>query len=199
MALRPRVRLEAESRRSQLIELGLTLLSVTPVEQVPVDEIIRAAGISRSLLFHYFPSKRDFHVAVVRAAAAHLLEVTSGDPDLPPLERLKSGLHAFADYVSSNRDLYMALVRGSGGADPELQGVVSRSRVTFADRLLSIVGDADVSPIMRSAARGWFGFVEESTLDWAEQRDYDVGELVDFQVAVVLREMQAFGISPPVR
>src|SRR5437868_5737634 len=72
-------RLDPEERRGQLIELGLRMLSSDSPDPVPVDEIAEAAGISRGLLFHYFPTKRDFYVAVAQEAARPLLEVTERD------------------------------------------------------------------------------------------------------------------------
>ena len=65
----PRLRRSAGDRRAQLVRIGLELLPTTPVQELTIDEVARRAGISRSLLFHYFATKRDFHVAVVQAAA----------------------------------------------------------------------------------------------------------------------------------
>src|SRR3989442_8847580 len=104
-----RVRLDPEARRAQLVQLGLQMLAGRPLDQLPVDEIAAAAGISRGLLFHYFPTKRDFGLAVARAAALHLLEQADPDPSLNPLERLRQGLDAFVPFVQRNRELYLAL------------------------------------------------------------------------------------------
>ena len=68
------------------------MLSSESPDRVPVDEIAEAAGISRGLLFHYFPTKRDFYVAVAREAARQLLEVTEPDPTLHHMERLHASL-----------------------------------------------------------------------------------------------------------
>ncbi len=67
-----RARLSLDERRQQLLDLGLELFSQRPFEDISVEDIADAAGISRGLLYHYFPSKRDFYVAVVRVAAAEL-------------------------------------------------------------------------------------------------------------------------------
>jgi AcrR family transcriptional regulator len=72
----PRTRLDPDARRAQLVALGLRMLSTRPLDKVAIDDIAAEAGISRGLLFHYFPTKRDFHVAVARAAAADLLART---------------------------------------------------------------------------------------------------------------------------
>ena len=119
MANAPRTRLDPEARRSQLVELGLRMLSTRPLDKVAIDDIAAEAGISRGLLFHYFPTKRDFHVAVAQAAAQELLDRTDPDPDLPLIGRLRAGVEAFVDHVTDNRDAYVAFIRGSSGGDPQ--------------------------------------------------------------------------------
>lgn len=51
-----RVRLKPEERRTQLINIGLRLLVDRPIHEMSIDEVAAEAGISRGLLFHYFPS-----------------------------------------------------------------------------------------------------------------------------------------------
>ncbi len=196
---RPRVRLEAEDRRSQLIELGLTMLATQPLDRVGIEEIAAAAGISRGLLFHYFASKRDFHLAVAAAAAAQLLEVTDTGRDLPPLDRLRSSLEAYVGYVAENEALYVGLVRGAAGADPELQAVFDANRATFTGRVLDALGQATAEPALRVAARGWVGFVEESTLDWLRHGDLDRSTLIAIQEDVLVHAVSvALGVEPSV-
>ena len=165
MASGTRVRLDREERRAQLVQLGLEMLSTRSLDQLAIEDIAKAAGISRGLLFHYFPSKRDFHVAVVRAAADDMLTQTEADPNLPVLDQLRHALEAFVDYVSTNPDAYVALVRGAAGADPGLRAVFEETRATIANRLLTNLGD-DPAPHLRLAVRGWVAFAEEVTLEW---------------------------------
>ena len=128
--------------------LGLEMLATKPLPQVGIDAIAAAAGISRGLLFHYFPSKRDFHVAVVRAAADELLARTAPDPALPLLGRLRAGLEAFIDYVGENPDAYVALVRGAAGSDEDLHAVFDDTRAAICRRVHDALGLGD------RAARG---------------------------------------------
>src|SRR5436190_145491 len=93
-----RVRLDPEARRAQLVQLGLQMLADRTLDQLPVDEIAAAAGISRGLLFHYFPTKRDFGVAVARAAAQRLIDETAPDPALDLLAQLRAGIDAYVRY-----------------------------------------------------------------------------------------------------
>src|SRR5262249_49547328 len=94
-----RTRLAPAQRRAQLIALGVQLLATRTLDEVSVEDLAQQAGISRGLLFHYFASKHEFHVEVVRAAAADLLARTEPDPQLAPMDALRAGLEAFVDYV----------------------------------------------------------------------------------------------------
>ena len=71
----PRQRLTVDARREQLLGLGMELFSTRAYEEVWIEEIAERAGVSRGLLYHYFPTKRDFYVAVARAAVEDVREV----------------------------------------------------------------------------------------------------------------------------
>ena len=81
-------RLEADERRRQLLELGADLFARHGYERLSMARIAREAGISKALLFHYFPSKQAYFAATLEQAAAELAETTEPDPDKPPLEQL---------------------------------------------------------------------------------------------------------------
>jgi AcrR family transcriptional regulator len=171
MAVARRTRLHPDVRKAQLVELGLEMLAGRPLSQLPIDDIAAAARISRGLLFHYFPTKRDFGIAVVEAAARHLLEETDPDLSLDALARLRSGIDAYVGFVERNRDLYLALVRGAAGSDIALARVHEETRSVLADRILAGMQLADdCPPGVRLAVRGWLAFAEEATVEWVRDR-----------------------------
>jgi len=174
----PRTRLEPEARRAQLVGLGLQMLSTRPLDKVAIDDIATEAGISRGLLFHYFPTKRDFHLAVARAAAQELLDRTRTDPGLPPLDQLRAGVEAFVDHLTGNRDAYVAFIRGSSGGDPELLQVYESTRTAFTDRVLAGLGIEPVTTRLRAVVRGWVAFTEEVTVDWLSSGDLEREDIV---------------------
>jgi AcrR family transcriptional regulator len=198
-----RVRLEADARRTQLIELGLTMLSGQPLERVAIDDIAEAAGVSRGLLFHYFPSKRHFHVAVVQAAADRLLALTEPEPDgddgaaVDGTARLRTALAVFVDYVTDNEALYVSLVRGAAGGDPDFQSIFEDTRSRIAARIIDALGLPAPAPALRTAVRGWVGFVEEATLDWLRHRDIDRGTLIGLAEQTLIAAVLAAGVTVP--
>lgn len=163
----PRRRLSREERRAQLVALGREEVEQVSFDGLSTDRVAAAAGISRGLLFHYFPTRDDFLVAVATDAADELLEVLDPDPSLPPLAQLRSSLAAYVDHITVHRETYLALIRGAAGGKPELLAVFDRTRGVLADRILE---GLDLSPgddpRLRYLARGYIAFAEELAVTW---------------------------------
>src|SRR5215210_6609740 len=89
-APRIRRRLSADERRRQLVGIGLAKIVEKPIQDVSLDDVAAEAGISRGLLFHYFPTKTDFYLACIAAAGRRMLRTTAPDPGLPPEEQVET-------------------------------------------------------------------------------------------------------------
>src|SRR5678815_1569276 len=94
-------------------------------DSVSIDDLAREAKISKGLLYHYFPTKRDLYVAVLREIADELvLRCTSVPTELAPAERVRTGLDAYLDYIAQHSRAFVALMRGGIGSDPEIAEVI---------------------------------------------------------------------------
>ncbi|WP_394837326.1 TetR/AcrR family transcriptional regulator [Pendulispora rubella] len=169
--------MSVDERREQLVALGLAAFSAQPYDEVSLDEIARAAGVSRALIFHYFPTKRDFYIATMQAAASEFLAATVEEAGTP-LERLNLGLEGHFRYVEEHASGYSALLRGGIGSDPEILKIVELTRTHILKVILAeLPQGVRETPVMRSALRGWIGFVEAIALDWIDHRDVSSAEL----------------------
>lgn len=191
-----RIRLGVDERRKRLLVLGLRLFSDRTYDEVSIDEIARAAGISKGLLYHYFPSKRDYYVEVVREAARELLAETEpiGAADLDGLRR---ALDAYLDYADRHARAYSMLLRGGVGTDPEVLEIVEQTRQQFVRRCLEAIGVADPPPLLRTAIRGWIGFVEATSLDWLDHHDLRRDDLRELMAAALAQAIVAGGGALP--
>jgi AcrR family transcriptional regulator len=158
-------------RRAQLIDTGAELFSERPYDEISIDDIAVAAGISKGLLYHYFSGKRGLYVEVVRAESTRLREVT----DVGGEDPVRAGLDAFLDYVAQRGSAWSALMRGGVGSDGEVVAIVEDTRNAIVERVLGrlATGRRRPPPALRAAVRGWQGFVEAATLDWIERGDLD--------------------------
>jgi AcrR family transcriptional regulator len=164
-----RTRLDVGARREQLLQIGAELFSERAYEDVWIDEIATAAGVSKGLLYHYFPSKRDFVSAVARAEIARIHELTEPDPGLPLDEQLHTSVETLLAYLEQHPAAFIAFHRGAFGADPDLRAIDEAGHAAQVDRIVSAVVDDQQPPdVLRLAIRGWTGFVEATVLNWLE-------------------------------
>jgi len=198
-----RVRLTREARRAQLLELGVRMLAARRLDELSTDDLAAAAGISSGLLFHYFPTKHEFHVAVARTAARQLTEaVLRGDPaDLgeDPAATLRANLAAYVDHVERHHGAYVSLVRGAAGGDPDLSAVYTETRTAFTAwltaNLETLLGR--VTPALALAIRGWQSFAEEVVLVWLEGSELSRDELLALLERSFYRMLELDGPAIP--
>lgn len=180
-----RVRLSPDERRAQLITLGVKMLGERAIEDISISEIAARAGISRGLLFHYFPTKQDFQLAVVQQANAELLVRVVPDPSLGLADMLRDSVGRYIDYVSENRTSYLALLRGPTSSDPALADMVAQTRRAIVGIILAEVPLSDQEredPRLLLSVRGWVAFTEETTLSWLSEETITRDALIDLLV-----------------
>jgi AcrR family transcriptional regulator len=172
-----RLRRTADDRRAQLVQIGLELLPTTPVQELTIDEVARRAGISRSLLFHYFATKRDYYTAVTRAAAdllwAHLLP----PPGTPPAQLVPGMLDRYVAWVETYRETHLAFVRGAAGGDPWVSEVYEETRARLVDVALEALG-LPHDALRRQLVLAWFAFTEDLVGQWTLEPTMSRAELL---------------------
>lgn len=168
----------ADDRRRQLVEIGLDLLTARPIHELALDEVAARAGISRTLLFHYFPSKSDYYAAVVQAAAVRLLRPPRAPVGATRHDRVRGLVVGYLRLVSRSHDAYVGLVRSVAGGDPGVQEVVDGLRDRLVQRWLEAAECPEPSPLTRLVLRGWLASLEEVALAW-DPKQVDLDLLAD--------------------
>ncbi|MEU7576439.1 TetR/AcrR family transcriptional regulator [Streptomyces sp. NPDC041068] len=175
---RTRRRLSTEERREQLLSVGARLFAQKPYDDVWIERVAEIAGVSRGLLYHYFPTKRDFFAAVVHRESERMLRLTAAVPGLPVQEQIGAGLDAFLGYVESHAQGFRAFHRAEAAGDPLVREVY-RNGLAAQERqiLAALAADPDVAritqdlPAVRLAVRGWLAFMVAVCLEWLEEPD----------------------------
>ncbi|MFF6879274.1 TetR/AcrR family transcriptional regulator [Streptomyces sp. NPDC012474] len=170
---RTRRRLSTEERREQLLSVGARLFSESPFDDVWIEQVAEIAGVSRGLLYHYFPTKRDFFAAVVERESERMLRMTAAVPGIPVREQLAAGLETFLEYVQAHAHGYRAFHRADAAGDQAVRRVYQRALAAQERQILAALGadpefgpDFGERPEIRLAVRGWLAFTTAVCLEW---------------------------------
>jgi len=186
---RRRIRLDNDARRAQLLQLARKAFSDRSYDEVSIDDLAREARISKGLLYHYFPTKRDLYVAGLHEIAEELVQrVMSIPTDLPPGQRVLAGLDAYLDHINKHSRAFVSLMRGGIGSDPQVARVVESVRERLCARFLDGSPFAPMlsnNPRFQTALRGWIGFVEGASIDWCASPRMSRVELRDLLAQIL--------------
>ena len=140
-----------------------------PIQDLSLDAVASEAGISRSLLFHYFPTKTDYYDAVVGAAVRRVLRNIAPDEDADADAALRHFIERFYAQIERRRTFYLALVFGNGTISLGGEGVESL-RMTAARRVVDVLGQGEA---VLPAVHAWMAYVEDRALQWSGQPKAD--------------------------
>jgi AcrR family transcriptional regulator len=138
-----RRRLSPEDRRAELLALGAEVFGKRRYDDVRIDEIAERAGVSRALMYHYFPDKRAFFAAVVKDEADRLYEATNNPPPVGMtfFEELRMGVLAYMAYHQQNPEAAWAAYVGLGRSDPVLLGIDDEAKNRQLEHLMARIGE----------------------------------------------------------
>lgn len=180
-----------EERREQLLAVGRSLFMEHPYDQVSMDDVAQRANVSKALIFHYFSTKRDLYLELVKRSSDELLVATFVAEEMSPFERLTEGLERYLKFVEENAEGYVALLTSGVGVDPDVCAVVESVRTTLADRILNKLppdlAPNGPSPATTIAVRGFIGFVEAASVCWLQAGKRQTrSEIVQLSIRVLL-------------
>ena len=183
-----RRRLSPDDRRNELLALGAEVFGQRPYDEVRIDEIAERAGVSRALMYHYFPDKRTFFAAVVRAEGERLFEATntSPAPGKSLFDQVREGVLAYVRYDEEHPYGAWAAYVGMSRSDPVLRGIEDIDNDRQANRILSRIADAvgggmdsKVERDLRVTVYGWLAFTFEMCRQRLIDPSIDAGYAAD--------------------
>ncbi|CAM5745415.1 TetR/AcrR family transcriptional regulator [Streptomyces afghaniensis] len=178
MTIGVRRRMGVEERRQQLIGVALELFSRRSPDEVSIDEIASAAGISRPLVYHYFPGKLSLYEAALKRAsddlAARFVEPHEG----PLGARLLRVMRRFFDFVDEHGPGFSALMRGGPAVGSSTtNALIDSVRQAAYVQILSHLGVTDPPARLELVVRSWISLAESTALIWLDGRRIPRAEL----------------------
>lgn len=171
-----------------MLALGAEVFGQRPYDEVRIDEIAERAGVSRALMYHYFPDKRAFFAAVVRAEGERLFTATNTPPrpDQSLFDQVREGVLAYLRYDEEHPHGAWAAYVGMGRSDPVLRGIEDIDNDRQADRILERIHaalgddlDSKVERDLRSTVYGWLAFTFEMCRQRLIDPSIDAGQVAD--------------------
>ncbi|MFH9010108.1 TetR/AcrR family transcriptional regulator [Streptomyces sp. NPDC017943] len=178
-------RLSVEERRNQLLSSALGLFAHRAPEEVSLDDVAEAAGVSRPLVYRYFPGgKQQLYEAALRSAADELQDCFDEPREGPLLARLSRALDRYLTFVDEHDTGFSALLQGGSVVETSrTSSIVDGVRRTAAEHILSHLGATRPGPSLRMTVRMWITAVEASSLMWLDEgKQPPAGELRDWLV-----------------
>jgi AcrR family transcriptional regulator len=177
-------RLQVDERRRQLLDAGAQLFAEHAYEEISMLQIARAAGVSKALIYHYFPSKHDLFIAAVTEAASELQSLIEPRGEGTPVEQLAASLDAYLAWIEQHDRAWSKLMQSAAGL-PEardlLEGFRARTLTLVLRRLTP--GRRKPRPVLRIAIKGWLGYMDAAILDWTQSADLPRAKLRDLLLA----------------
>lgn len=180
-----RTRLGPDERRRQILRVAGRLFAARPYSEVSVNDIAEEAGIARGLMHHYFGSKRELYLEVVRRSARMPpVEIPGGAGD----ELWAQTVDGFMAAITKHPDAWLnSAMVGGAERDDEVAAILDEAREIMADQTLAAIGLGDRAddPVVRAFTRAWGGFVQELTVEWISRGRIDADRVRTIMLATL--------------
>ena len=161
-------RLTPAERRDQILDAANALFAERGYEEVLVEDIARAAGVTRGLVHHYFGGRKDVYIALLERLGGLREEGLRPPVGRSARARVADTVSRWLDWTEANRTIYLGTIApGEDIADPDVRRVVAE----LVHRAVALVAafHADIaedSPRLRYALECWTGLNRAATRRW---------------------------------
>jgi AcrR family transcriptional regulator len=178
-----RRRLEPDARREQILSVAVRLFGERGCAAVSTGDVARGAGVARGLVNHYFGTKKELYLEVIRVM---LTVPEAALTQLPPAEDVPTRADAivswFLDVVSRHSTSWLGAITAGGMAgDADVDRVIAEAIDVAADRVLTAVGLPGGRGARHAMARSYVGLATSTAREWLQR-----GELTRAQVHKLL-------------
>ncbi|MFC3987738.1 TetR/AcrR family transcriptional regulator [Actinoplanes siamensis] len=175
-AVRPPVirrrRLEPDARREQILSVAVRLFGERPYADVSTTDVARGAGVARGLVNHYFGTKKELYLEVVRVMLTVPGVALERLPGGGVPERVDAIVTWFLDVVSRHSTSWLAAISAGGMAgDADVDQVIAEAVDVAADSILAAVGlgDRPAGEGLRGMARAYVGMATYTAREWLQR------------------------------
>ena len=188
-------RLNPGQRREQILDAANELFAERAYDEVSIEDIAGAAGVTRGLVHHYFGGRKEVYIALVERIGSQREEHLRRPVGRSARARVGDTVTRWLDWTEANRTIYLATMgRGQEIADPDVRHVVTGLVASAVALLTTFHADiAEDSPRLRYALECWTGLNRVATRRWlaGEATREATHELIASTLEYVLRTFGA--------
>ncbi|MEU0469849.1 TetR/AcrR family transcriptional regulator [Amycolatopsis sp. NPDC006131] len=170
-------RLEPDARREQIFTCAARLFGERPYADVSTSDIAAAAGVARGLINHYFGTKRELYLAVLRRTMTIPTTALDIVTDGPLEEKARVAVDWFLTLVTKQGKTWLAATAPEGlGSDPEVEAILVEAERRSAARVLEALGvkvDAAHAEVCNALIRAYGGMVKAAGREWLLRGELD--------------------------
>ena len=163
-------RLTPEQRREEILAAAHALFAERGYDEVSVEDIASAAGVTRGLVHHYFGGRKDVYIGLLEQLGAQLEQQLRPPAGRSARARVADTVSRWLTWSEANRTIWLATIaHGEEIADPAVRRVVAdlvrRAVALLAEFHADIAED---SPRLRHALECWTGLNRTATRRWLD-------------------------------
>ena len=186
------MRLPADQRRLQLLEVARDRFAAQGFHATSMDEIAEAAGVTKPVLYQHFPSKRALYVELIEDTGRLLLGTLAEATGRAATgrERVELGFRAYFRFAVDNRPAFRLLLSTVMRSDAEFERIVEEILDAVAETistLIEIPASDEQRLVLASALVGMAESVSRKALQ--DSGDIDADELAHW-----IAELAWFGL-----
>jgi AcrR family transcriptional regulator len=168
-------RLARADRERLMLRAAGDAFSTQGFHRSSMDEIARAAGVTKPMLYRYFGSKEDLYAAYLRMTGHELIDRVRAPEtrNQSPQARLRAGLRAFLSYVEEHRAGWTVLHgESTAPTDAQIAREIAGLRARIIAMLATLFSDEAV-------AHAFAGAAESLATWWLNQPQPSIDEATD--------------------
>jgi len=161
-------RLTAAERRDQILDAANALFAERGYDEVSLEDIARAAGVTRGLVHHYFGGRNEVYIALLMRFGAGSEAALRAPVGPTPTARVADTVSRWLDWTDANRALYLGTIApGEDITDPTARRVLAELVHRAVAQVAAFHADlATDTPRLRYALECWTGLNRTATRRW---------------------------------
>ena len=136
-----------------------------------LEEVAERSGVTRGLIYHYFPrGRQDLFIAAADRAGHELTKNWLVDSEVPLEERLAANFARFFEHALAPSEIWIVHRQARMAGDSEVDEMHEHyGAIVVSAMAMNHFGTADPPPPIQAGLRAYINFAESALDEWREQ------------------------------